>query len=134
MANGTAEFGEKAKEIYKKYPSLVVYDILNIVGKALYEIKIDPNWGFKLSEDDGVIFFEIKSPTGPKLLSEQLLIAAFFKVMKIRVEEYFNNGTEITQINLKTDFKISVPQKHIFFEAGLKCGIEILSFDSIETC
>uniref|UniRef100_A0AC34FJS5 Uncharacterized protein n=1 Tax=Panagrolaimus sp. ES5 TaxID=591445 RepID=A0AC34FJS5_9BILA len=133
LANGKPEFGEKAKENYKKYPSFVIYDILNIVGKALYEIKVDPKWGFKVSEDDGVIFFEVDSPAGPKILSEQLLIASFLKFMKNRVEEYLNNGQEISQIDVKTDFKISIPQKHIFFEAGLKCGIEILSFDLIDT-
>uniref|UniRef100_A0AC35G913 Uncharacterized protein n=1 Tax=Panagrolaimus sp. PS1159 TaxID=55785 RepID=A0AC35G913_9BILA len=127
MANGTPEIGEKAKNDYEKLPKYVIYDVLKIVGKPLNAIKIDPKWGFKLEENDGNILFQIETPNGPRLIPQEIVLSAFLKAMKKLVESAMY-PSEIKEIRLSTNFKLTEPQKAIFKKAALKINLEIIFY------
>uniref|UniRef100_A0A914PE73 Uncharacterized protein n=1 Tax=Panagrolaimus davidi TaxID=227884 RepID=A0A914PE73_9BILA len=83
MAESTVQIGEKAKSHFFTFPKHVIYDVLEVIGKPLNEIKINPKWGFELIEKDGIIYFQIETLSGPRLFSQEIVFAAFLKSMKI---------------------------------------------------
>uniref|UniRef100_A0A914YX06 Uncharacterized protein n=1 Tax=Panagrolaimus superbus TaxID=310955 RepID=A0A914YX06_9BILA len=128
MANEAPEIGERAVKDYQRSPKYVIYDVFKIIGKPINEIIINPEWGFTLIEDEGIVYFQVETPSGPSgLFSQQLVISVFLKAMKIRAESAFNN-TVLSEIRLSTNFKLSESQKTIFKEAALKNRLKILSF------
>lgn len=142
MAEGTPKIGEKAKTDYQNFQDYVIYgkcfrlsilignyiflDVFKIIGRPFKEIKIDPRWGFKLVEENGIVHFQVQTPSGPKLIPQELVISAFLKAMKLCVESY--TGTEIKEICLSTDFILSQSQKAVFEKAALKNNLRILFF------
>uniref|UniRef100_A0A914QAL1 Uncharacterized protein n=1 Tax=Panagrolaimus davidi TaxID=227884 RepID=A0A914QAL1_9BILA len=126
FASGTPEFGEVAKFHFEKFPKHVIYDLWEVIGKPMFEIKINPKWGFKLIVDSGIVYFQIETPSGPRLFSQEIVIAAFLKNMKIRVES--NLDAKIDEISISTNFKLNESQKSIFKKAAVKNDLEILSF------
>uniref|UniRef100_A0AC34G3L9 Uncharacterized protein n=1 Tax=Panagrolaimus sp. ES5 TaxID=591445 RepID=A0AC34G3L9_9BILA len=92
MANGSPEIGEKAKNDYQIFPKSVIYDVLKIIGKPFNEIIIDPKWGFKLDKKNGIIYFEIETPSDGAQFSQELVVSVFLKEMKLRAES--NMGTQ----------------------------------------
>uniref|UniRef100_A0A914QUJ3 Uncharacterized protein n=1 Tax=Panagrolaimus davidi TaxID=227884 RepID=A0A914QUJ3_9BILA len=128
MADGIPEIGEKAKNDYHKFPQCVIYDVFKAIGKPLNEIKIDPKWGFKVIENNGNIFFQIETPSGPRLIPQEIVISAFMKSAKLKVESKMGNKNQINKIRLSTTLKLSKPQKVIFEKAAEKNNLEILYF------
>uniref|UniRef100_A0AC35FVQ6 Uncharacterized protein n=1 Tax=Panagrolaimus sp. PS1159 TaxID=55785 RepID=A0AC35FVQ6_9BILA len=126
FASGTPEFGELAKFHCEEFPNHVIYDLWEVIGKPMFEIKINPKWGFKLIVDSGIVYFHIETPSGPRLFSQEIIIAAFLKNMKIRVES--NLDAKIDEISISTNFKLNESQQSIFRNAAMKNNLEILSF------
>uniref|UniRef100_A0A914QUB9 Uncharacterized protein n=1 Tax=Panagrolaimus davidi TaxID=227884 RepID=A0A914QUB9_9BILA len=127
MAQATVEVGKKAKTDHEKFPKYVVYDVLKVIGKPLNEIKIDPKWGFKLVEKDGIIYFQIETISGPRLFPQEMIIAAFLKSMKLQTESILN--VQIKEICISTNFKLNESQKAIFEKAAEMNFLEISGFD-----
>uniref|UniRef100_A0AC34FNG3 Uncharacterized protein n=1 Tax=Panagrolaimus sp. ES5 TaxID=591445 RepID=A0AC34FNG3_9BILA len=127
MANGAPVLGEKAKSDYQKSSECVIYDVLKIIGKSMNEITVDPKWGFKLVEEEEIVYFEIETPSGKMRFPQELVLSAFLKAMKLRAES--NMGTEINEICLSTNFNLTESQKTIFNKAAIKNNLEILSFN-----
>uniref|UniRef100_A0AC34GFG4 Bifunctional nuclease family protein n=1 Tax=Panagrolaimus sp. ES5 TaxID=591445 RepID=A0AC34GFG4_9BILA len=90
MVETTPEIGENAKRYYQNFSKHVIYDILKIIGKPLNQIKIDPKWGFELIETDGNLYYQIETLSGARRLSQEIVIAAFLKSMKLRTESALN--------------------------------------------
>uniref|UniRef100_A0A914Z5C2 Uncharacterized protein n=1 Tax=Panagrolaimus superbus TaxID=310955 RepID=A0A914Z5C2_9BILA len=90
------------------------------------EIIIDPDWGFKLVEENNNIFFEIETPSGAARFPQELVLSVFMKTMKLRAES--NMGTQIKEISLSTSFRLTESQKAVFEKAALKNALQILSF------
>uniref|UniRef100_A0AC35FNW7 Uncharacterized protein n=1 Tax=Panagrolaimus sp. PS1159 TaxID=55785 RepID=A0AC35FNW7_9BILA len=128
MADGIPEIGEKARNDYHKFPQYVIYDVFKVIGKPLNEIKIDPKWGFKVIENNGNICFQIETPAGPRLIPQEIVISAFMKSAKLKVESKMGNEKQINKILLSTTLKLSKPQKVIFEKAAEKNNLEILYF------
>uniref|UniRef100_A0A914PCD5 K Homology domain-containing protein n=1 Tax=Panagrolaimus davidi TaxID=227884 RepID=A0A914PCD5_9BILA len=126
MAEKGIEIGENAKSHFRDFPNFVVYDILKIIGKPINEIKIDPKWGFEIVENNGILFFQIETQNGKRMIPEEMILAAFFKTMKSRTEKYLNEN--IKEIYLSTNFKISESQRNVFKKAALKVDLEIKLF------
>uniref|UniRef100_A0A914YNH3 DUF1828 domain-containing protein n=1 Tax=Panagrolaimus superbus TaxID=310955 RepID=A0A914YNH3_9BILA len=116
--------GEMAQSHCSHFPKRVIYDVLKIFGKSMNEIQINSNWGFKLVNQNGIIYFEIESLEG--LLSQEMVLAIFFKTMKAQAESHLN--TTVQEINVLTDFKLSESQKLIFNCAAAKLNFEIIRF------
>uniref|UniRef100_A0A914PKB4 Uncharacterized protein n=1 Tax=Panagrolaimus davidi TaxID=227884 RepID=A0A914PKB4_9BILA len=127
MAHGTVEIGENAKTDFKMFPKHVIYDVFKIIGKLLDEIKVDPKWGFKLTENDGIVHFQIETISGPRLLPQEIIIAAFLKSMKLQTESILN--VQIKEIRFSTNFKLNEIQKAIIEKAAVKNNLKILSFN-----
>uniref|UniRef100_A0A914PXQ5 Uncharacterized protein n=1 Tax=Panagrolaimus davidi TaxID=227884 RepID=A0A914PXQ5_9BILA len=127
MAQATVEVGEKAKIHNERFPEYVVYDVLKNIGKPLNEIKIDPKWGFKLVEKDGIIYFQIETISGPRLFPQEMIIAAFLKSMKLQTESILN--IQIKEIRISTNFKLNESQKTIFEKAAEMNFLGISGFD-----
>uniref|UniRef100_A0A914PRH7 Uncharacterized protein n=1 Tax=Panagrolaimus davidi TaxID=227884 RepID=A0A914PRH7_9BILA len=125
-ANGTPQFGETAKDHCEKFPKHVIYDLWEVIGKPKYEIRINPNWGFELIVDNGIVHYQIETPSGTRLIPQEMVIAAFLKNMKIRVES--NLDAKICEIYIFTNFKLNESQKAIFMKAAAKNDLKILSF------
>uniref|UniRef100_A0AC35FX99 C-type lectin domain-containing protein n=1 Tax=Panagrolaimus sp. PS1159 TaxID=55785 RepID=A0AC35FX99_9BILA len=130
MAEKSIKIGETAKTHFRDFPNFVIYDILKIIGKPINEIKIDPKWGFEIIENSGILFFQIQTQNGIRMIPEEMVLAAFFKTMKSRTETYLNEN--IKEIYLSTNFKVSESQKNIFKKAALKVNLEIKTFDFID--
>uniref|UniRef100_A0AC35FUM4 Uncharacterized protein n=1 Tax=Panagrolaimus sp. PS1159 TaxID=55785 RepID=A0AC35FUM4_9BILA len=126
MANGVPEFGEIAKIHCEKFPKHVIYDLWEVIGKSMYEIKINPKWGFQLIVENGIVYFQIETLFGPRLFPQEMIIAAFLKDMKIRVES--NLDAKINEISISTNFELNETQKNIFKKASMKNDLEISSF------
>uniref|UniRef100_A0A914RB56 Uncharacterized protein n=1 Tax=Panagrolaimus davidi TaxID=227884 RepID=A0A914RB56_9BILA len=126
MANGVPELGEIAKFYCEKFPKHVIYDLWEVIGKPMYEIKINPKWGFQLIVENGIVYFQIETHSGPRLFSQEMIIAAFLKNMKTRVES--NLDAKINEISISTNFELNETQKNIFKKASTKNDLEILSF------
>uniref|UniRef100_A0AC34FI00 Uncharacterized protein n=1 Tax=Panagrolaimus sp. ES5 TaxID=591445 RepID=A0AC34FI00_9BILA len=127
MANGAPVLGEKAKSDYQKSPKCVIYDVLKIIGKPLKEILTDPKWGFKLVEEEEILYFEIETPSGGARFTQELVLSAFLKSMKLRAESALNNVV-LSEICLSTSFKLSRSQKAVFQKAAIKNNLKIVSF------
>uniref|UniRef100_A0AC35G4P6 Uncharacterized protein n=1 Tax=Panagrolaimus sp. PS1159 TaxID=55785 RepID=A0AC35G4P6_9BILA len=127
MAHGTVEIGENAKTDFKMFPKHVIYDVFKIIGKLLDEIKVDPKWGFKLTENDEIVHFQIETISGPRLLPQEIIIAAFLKSMKLQTESILN--VHIKEIRFSTNFKLNEIQKAIIEKAAVKNNLKILSFN-----
>uniref|UniRef100_A0AC34FQ25 Uncharacterized protein n=1 Tax=Panagrolaimus sp. ES5 TaxID=591445 RepID=A0AC34FQ25_9BILA len=129
MAEGAPVLGEKAKSDYQKSPECVIYDVLKIIGKPFDEITVDPKWGFKLVEDDDeIVYFEIETPSGGARFTQELVVSAFLKSMKLQAES--NMGTQINEICLSTNFKLIKSQKALFEKAAAKNSLRILTKDA----
>uniref|UniRef100_A0A914PZC6 Uncharacterized protein n=1 Tax=Panagrolaimus davidi TaxID=227884 RepID=A0A914PZC6_9BILA len=127
MAEDIVQIGEKAKTDYEMFPKHVIYDVLKVIGKPLNEIKVDPKWGFKLIEKNGIVYFQIETTSDPRLFPQEMVIAAFLKTMKLQTESILN--VQIKEIRLSTNFKLTGSQKVVFQKAAAKNFLEILSFD-----
>uniref|UniRef100_A0AC35GE71 Uncharacterized protein n=1 Tax=Panagrolaimus sp. PS1159 TaxID=55785 RepID=A0AC35GE71_9BILA len=127
MAHGSVGIGEIAKIHNERFPEYVVYDVLKIIGKPLNEIQIDPKWGFKLVEKDGIIYFQMETISGPRLFPQEMIIAAFLKSMKLQTESILN--IQIKEICISTNFKLNESQKTIFEKAAAKNFLGISGFD-----
>uniref|UniRef100_A0AC35F0X5 Uncharacterized protein n=1 Tax=Panagrolaimus sp. PS1159 TaxID=55785 RepID=A0AC35F0X5_9BILA len=127
MAEDIVQIGEKAKIDYEMFPKHVIYDVLKVIGKPLNEIKVDPKWGFKLIENNGIVYFQIETISDPRLFPQEIVIAAFLKTMKLQTESILN--VQIKETHLSTNFKLTESQKVIFQKAAAKNFLEILSFD-----
>uniref|UniRef100_A0AC34GF94 Uncharacterized protein n=1 Tax=Panagrolaimus sp. ES5 TaxID=591445 RepID=A0AC34GF94_9BILA len=90
MVETTPEIGENAKRSYQNFPKHVIYDVLKIIGKPMNQIKNDPKWGFELIETDGNLYFQIQTLSGARRLSQEIVVAAFLKSMKLRTETIWN--------------------------------------------
>jgi hypothetical protein len=132
MAESTSEVGEKAQSHYEKFPNHVIYDILKIIGKSKSDIQMDPKWGFKFVEINGISYFEIETPNGSRLLPQEIVIAAFLKTMKTQAESHLHPQM-IKEICLLTDCKLTESQKFVFNNAASKIGLEILFYGLIDT-
>jgi hypothetical protein len=129
MAEGVLEIGEKAKGHFERYPKHVIYDVMKIIGKPMNEIPRDPRWGFELVEHDGIVYFQIETSNGPRLIPQEIVIAKFLKEMKILTESVLN--TQIKAISILTEFKLNESQKAVFQKAAQKSYLEVLLFDFI---
>jgi molecular chaperone DnaK (HSP70) len=118
--------GENAHSHCSYFPKYVVYDVLKIIGKSINEIAIDPKWGFQLVNQNGIVYFQIETSNGPSLLSQEIIIAAFFKLMKSQAETHLN--TSVKEINLVTDCRLNESQKMVFCNAAAKLNFEIVSY------
>uniref|UniRef100_A0A914YY68 Uncharacterized protein n=1 Tax=Panagrolaimus superbus TaxID=310955 RepID=A0A914YY68_9BILA len=90
------------------------------------EIIIDPDWGFKLVEENNNIFFEIETPSGAARFPQELVLSVFMKTMKLRAES--NRGIQIKEISLSTNFKLTQSQKALFEKAAAKNSLRIMYF------
>uniref|UniRef100_A0A914PHZ7 Uncharacterized protein n=1 Tax=Panagrolaimus davidi TaxID=227884 RepID=A0A914PHZ7_9BILA len=129
MAESIAKIGTEAKSHFVTFPKHVIYDVLEVTGKPLNEIRINPKWGFKLIDKDGIVYFYIETFFGPRLLSQEIIFAVFLKTMKFQTESNLN--LQINEIYLSTHFELNKSQKNIFVKAAAKNNIEILSFSII---
>uniref|UniRef100_A0A914YY73 Uncharacterized protein n=1 Tax=Panagrolaimus superbus TaxID=310955 RepID=A0A914YY73_9BILA len=127
MATGVPEIGDNAKADYQKFPERVIYDVLKIIGKPMNEITIDPDWGFKLVEENNNIFFEIETPSGAARFPQELVLSVFMKTMKLQAASALNDIV-LSEIRLSTNFKLSESQKAVFKKAAQKNTLEIFSF------
>uniref|UniRef100_A0AC34FZ13 Uncharacterized protein n=1 Tax=Panagrolaimus sp. ES5 TaxID=591445 RepID=A0AC34FZ13_9BILA len=129
MAESTVEIGETAKKHYSTFPKYVIYDTLEIIGKPLNEIINNQKWGFELADRAGIVYFQIETHSGPRLISPEMVFAAFLKAMKLQIESYLNRP--INEIRLCTNFELTESQKDIFVKASAKNNLEIISFDAM---
>uniref|UniRef100_A0AC35GSS1 Uncharacterized protein n=1 Tax=Panagrolaimus sp. PS1159 TaxID=55785 RepID=A0AC35GSS1_9BILA len=135
MADGIPEIGEKAKNDYQKFPQCVIYDVFEIIGKPLNKIKIDPKWGFKLTDNNnGDVHFQIETPSGPRLIPQEIVLSAFMKSIKLKVESKMGNENHIDKIHLSTTFRLPKSQKEIFEKAAAKNNLQILSTTTVIEC
>uniref|UniRef100_A0AC34F5Y8 Uncharacterized protein n=1 Tax=Panagrolaimus sp. ES5 TaxID=591445 RepID=A0AC34F5Y8_9BILA len=105
-----------------------IFDILKIIGKPAENIRIDPRWGFQITNYNGGVGFVIETPNGTRTFPEASVLAAFFKAMKIRAETYLDD--DITEIYVATNFGVTDSQRNIFNQAALKVNLEIKLFSS----
>uniref|UniRef100_A0A914Z4N9 Uncharacterized protein n=1 Tax=Panagrolaimus superbus TaxID=310955 RepID=A0A914Z4N9_9BILA len=122
----TPEIGENAKTHYQRFSKHVIYDVLKIIGKPLNQIMIDPKWGFELTEINGSVYFQVETPSGTRLFSQEIVIAAFLKSMKLRIESTLESS--ISAINVSTNFELNESQKSVFQKAAAKNNLKILCF------
>uniref|UniRef100_A0AC35FBP1 Uncharacterized protein n=1 Tax=Panagrolaimus sp. PS1159 TaxID=55785 RepID=A0AC35FBP1_9BILA len=127
MAESTVEIGGKAKSHFVTFPRHVIYDIFEVIEKPMFEIKINPKWGFQLIVQNGIVYFQIETLFGPRLFPQEMIIAAFLKSMKIQTESNLN--VQVNEIHLSTHLALNESQKSIFIKAAAKNNLEILSFD-----
>uniref|UniRef100_A0AC34FC93 Uncharacterized protein n=1 Tax=Panagrolaimus sp. ES5 TaxID=591445 RepID=A0AC34FC93_9BILA len=127
LTENGVEIGEKARRYSKTFPQQVIYDVLKIIGKPFNEIQINPKWGFELINKNGIVYFQVKTSTG--LFSQELIISAFLKAMKLQTESFMGTQNHIKEIRLSTNFRLSQSQKDIFKKAAAKNNLEILLFN-----
>uniref|UniRef100_A0A914P1L4 Uncharacterized protein n=1 Tax=Panagrolaimus davidi TaxID=227884 RepID=A0A914P1L4_9BILA len=125
-AEATVATGKKAEVHYEKFPKHVVFDVLKIIGKPLNEIKIDPKWGFKLVEKNGVAHFYTETIFGAKLYTQEMILSAFFKALKLQTVSIAN--VKFEEIRISTDFELNESQKAIFEKAAEMNFLKIVSF------
>lgn len=112
---------------YLKFKLISFLDVLKIIGKPFNEIQINPKWGFELINKNGIVYFQVKTSTG--LFSQELIISAFLKAMKLQTESFMGTQNHIKEIRLSTNFRLSQSQKDIFKKAAAKNNLEILLFN-----
>uniref|UniRef100_A0A914QC84 Uncharacterized protein n=1 Tax=Panagrolaimus davidi TaxID=227884 RepID=A0A914QC84_9BILA len=126
MKERSLEIGEMAQIHYLEFPKFVVYDILNIIGKPLNQIEINPYWQFNVIDNNGIKCFEVETSNGLRLIPEDTVLAAFLKKMKEKAENNLN--TEIREIFISSNFGFTESQKNVFKNAALKIGLNVLEF------
>jgi hypothetical protein len=128
MAGGSPVIGEDAKDDYQKLPNSVAYDILKVIGKPIHVIKkIYPKPKNNILLVDDTNCFVIETPyVGNRPRPEEMILAAFLKIMKEKSEKYLK--TEVKSIYLSTNFELTDFQKAVFIKSASLLKLEIVCF------